>query len=160
MEAAREFRWAAVDPYVRRHGASRLNLWGGLLGSVVWLPILAVVLVVEGGFDLTLVLALALPYVAILGWLAPRRAHTPALLWMMLLWSALGAYFCYVWALLVARPEWGRAFATAGTHSAPPRVLGIMGAVWMVTGFTGAVLYRRHAMRVPRLSGTPPINQP
>lgn len=41
VEAARRFRWKEVDPYVRRHGASRLNLWGGLGGAVLWLPILA-----------------------------------------------------------------------------------------------------------------------
>src|SRR5512134_299830 len=35
VEAARAFRWADVDPYVRRHGASRANLWGGLGGSVL-----------------------------------------------------------------------------------------------------------------------------
>src|SRR5262245_8890387 len=45
---SRAFRWSMVDPYVRRHGASKANLWGGLLGSLAWIPVLALVMAITG----------------------------------------------------------------------------------------------------------------
>ena len=44
VEATREFRWAAVDPFTRRHGTTRLRYYAGLVAGMAWVPAAAVAL--------------------------------------------------------------------------------------------------------------------
>ena len=158
---SRAFRWSMVDPYVRRHGVSRANLWGGLLGSLVWLPVLAIVMAVTGRFDILLLCVLAVPYLLMLGWMKARRARTPPLIWSMELWAALGAYFLYLGLLHVLLPQRLEVlFAVSGTPTGGPVALltiMVMGGAWLLFGLGGRAWYRRRALGLPQLSGTPPV---
>jgi len=157
---SRAFRWSIVDPYVRRHGASRANLWGGLLGSLAWVPVLAIVMAVTGRFDILVLSLLAVPYLALLVWLKARRPRTPALVWSMELWAGLGAYFLYLGVLHVVLPQRLEVlFAVSGTPSGGPvalLTLMVLGGVWLLLGLVGRGWYRRRAARLAQLSGTPP----
>jgi hypothetical protein len=157
---SRAFRWALVDPYVRRYGTSRANLWGGLLGSLAWLPVLALVMAITGRFDILLLCALAVPYLALLAWLKARRARTPALIWSMDLWAGMGAYFLYLGVLHILLPERLEVlFAVSGTPAGGPVALltvMVLGGAWLLLGIIGRTWYRRRAEGLPQLSGTPP----
>jgi len=154
--AARTFRWQEVDPYVRRHGASRSNLWGGLGGAVLWLPILACVLAAQDRFDGVFLAVLGLPYLALLSVLGQKRARMPGTVWQHWLWVGLGAYGVYVGALLIRRPDWAPLLSgTSGVEMGPFAFIGF-GAVGVVAGVAGVAVHRRRVHAVPRISGTPP----
>jgi hypothetical protein len=156
VAAARTFRWKDVDPYVRRHGASRANLWAGLGGAVLWLPILAIVLAAQGRFDGVFLASLAAPYLAIVVVLGQKRARTPAHAWRYSLWAGLGAYGVYVGALLVAVPRWRPLLSgTSGVEAGPTAFLGF-GAIALLGGAAAGAVHRARMRRVPRISGTPP----
>jgi hypothetical protein len=156
VEEARRFRWKDVDPYVRRHGASRLNLWGGLGGAALWLPILAFVLVAQGRFDGLFLLAVGVPYLALLAVLGVKRARTPASVWQSGTWAALGVYGLYLGTLLVVRPSWAPLLSgTSGVAPSPHALLGF-GAIGLLVGVVGVAVQRRRARTVPRIAGTPP----
>ncbi len=156
VAAARHFRWGAVDPYVRSHGASPANLWGGLAGAALWLPVLAIVLAVKDMLDAAFIAALALPYFALLAVVARKRARTPAMLWLAGLWMGLGAYALYVGALLALRPDWAALLTAAQATPLSGGFLERFGAVAVCAGAIGAALYLRKAHRVPRVRGEPP----
>ena len=160
VESARRFHWAELDPYVRRHGVSRANLWGGLIGSLAWLPVLGVVLAVQGRFDLGLFVALAAPYLLLLGVLRQRRPHTPAMLWTTHLWMALGVYLLYLWLLVTLLPAWaGRLVdgSGGGGGGVMPLMFAALGATWVAAGAVVSWLYRVRARRLPRATGTAPL---
>jgi hypothetical protein len=148
VPALRVFRWSDVDPYVRRHGASRANLWGGLAGAALWLPLLAAVQVVQHRLDPGFLAAVGLPYLALLVAAGRARARTPAPTWMGLVWLGLGAYLLLVSALLRAVPAWGAQL--------PGLQLWVFGGTAAVTGAFLLVSYRRRIARLPRVFGTPP----
>jgi hypothetical protein len=158
---SRAFRWSMVDPYVRRHGATRANLWGGLLGSLAWLPVLAIVMAVTGRFDLLLLCVLAVPYLGLLAWLKARRPRTPQMVWSMELWAGLGTYFVYLGLLHVFLPQRLEVlFAVSGTPAGGPVALLtilVLGGTWLLLGLVGRGWYRRRAQRLPQLAGTPPL---
>lgn len=158
VEAARAFRWARLDPYLRRHGASRLNLWGGFAGSVLWLPIVLGLMAAQGGMDLPLALAISLPWLALALWLARRRAGAPALLWVQWLSAVVGGYLIYAWALLRLVPRWRRLVeSAAGPEGATAlRGLGLYGALALAVGLLGAALYRWKVRRLPQVRGAAP----
>jgi hypothetical protein len=159
VAAARSFRWRDVDPYVRRHGASRTNLWGGLTGAVLWLPILAGVLAAQGRFDGAFLVALALPYLALLAVLARTRSRTSAASLLYRLWAGLGGYAVYVGALLLLEPRWRPLLSgTSGVEIAPRGLLGF-GAIALVVGGAGGAVHRARMRSVPRISGTPQVNE-
>jgi hypothetical protein len=156
VEAARRFRWQDVDPYVRRHGASRVNLWGGLGGAVLWLPILACVLALQGRFDGLFLALLGLPYLALLAIFGVKRARTPATVWSYRLWTGLGVYGLYVGTLVVLEPEWAPLLSgTTGVPPGPHAFLGL-GMIGVLVGAGGEAIQRRRARAVPRISGSPP----
>jgi hypothetical protein len=156
VAAARGLRWRDVDPYVRRHGASRTNLWGGLAGAAVWLPILACVLASQGRLDGAFLAAIGLPYVALLAVLGLKRARTAPAVWQSWVWSGLGAYALYIGALLVAKPGWVPLFSgTSGLAPAAGTFLGF-GAAGLMAGAIGVLLHRRRMRTLPRVSREPP----
>lgn len=158
VEAARRFRWRDADPYLRRHGASRANLWGGLGGAVVWLPILAGVLAAQGRFDGSFLAMLGLPYLALLAVLGLRRARTSGTVWQYGLWIGLGVYGLYVGALLVLRPGWASLLSgTSGVVMGPEVFLGL-GTIALLGGSIGYALHRHRARAIPRITGMPPAS--
>jgi hypothetical protein len=156
VEVARAFRWRNVDPYVRKRGASRLNLWGGLGGACLWLPILAGVQLSRHQFDALFFLLLAVPYLALIALFATRRARTPGTPWSSWLWIGLGTYGLYLGALLLARPDWAPLLTGVPPLVPSPWELFAMGAVGLVAGAIALALHRRRAARIPRITGTPP----
>ncbi|HSB18696.1 MAG TPA: hypothetical protein VLD85_01675 [Anaeromyxobacteraceae bacterium] len=156
VEASRRFRWADVDPYVRDHGASRVNLWGGMAGAFAWLPILAAVLAATGRFDALLLAALGLPYALLLLLLARRRARAPAARWLAWMWMGLGAYGCWVAVLLGAVPRWRALLLGEGAGARQLSALGLFGASALAAGLVGEILYRRRLARAPAFPGAPP----
>jgi len=153
---SRAFRWAHLDPYVRRNGASRANLWGGLLGALAWLPVLALVMLLTGRFDVRVLLVLAGPYLALLAVLRARRARTPAIVWCMELWAGLGAYLLYLHVLGLILPDRMKlVYSASGALSGPAMLVGL-GGTWLALGILGRTWYRRRAARLPQVAGTPP----
>jgi len=154
VEAARAFRLTDLDPFVRRHGASRFDLRAGMIGAVLWLPILAGVLAWRGALDGGFLAAIGLPYVALLALLARRRAGAPAVRFLAWTWAGLGLYALYLLALLELVPYYEARFATAsgagGSMVAPLPFLGFFGAAALAAGVLTDVLYRRRAARLPR----------
>jgi hypothetical protein len=153
VESTRRLRWSEVDPYVRRHGVSRFNLWSGLLGSVAWIPILAFVLLATGYFDIGLLLVVAAPYLAVLAVLKQRRARTPPALWLAHLWIGLGAYLVYLFTVVSVFPKWvGLILDVSGTNRSiiSRWMLATMGAGAIVVGACLDRYYRSRARRVPR----------
>ncbi len=162
VQSARDFRWAQLDPYVRRHGVSRLNFWGGLLGSSAWIVLLFGVLLTGERFDLVLALALTVPWTLMLGALYSMRARTPAALWLHYLFASLGIYLVYLRALLVAVPAWGELLAASGAPAGGPAsaaalhaLLRVAGIALVVLGGAGVFLYRARARRLPRAAAAP-----
>lgn len=155
-EGSRAFRWAHVDPYVRRNGANRANLWGGLAGSLAWLPVLALVMLLTGKFKVEILLALAGPYLALLAVLRARRARTPAFVWSMELWAGLGAYLLYLHVLGLLMPDQMKViYSGSGVLSGPGMVVSL-GGTWLAVGLLGRAWYVRRAARLPQVAGTPP----
>jgi hypothetical protein len=154
VEAARSFRFASEDPYVRRHGASRLNLWGGTVGAALWLPIMAGVLAWRGMFDAGFLAAVGIPYVALLALLFRRRAGAAAGRFGAWTWMGLGVYALYLFALFALVPGYAALFAAAseagGGPAAPTGFLGVFGATALAVGVFVDVHYRRRAARLPR----------
>ncbi len=154
VEAARRFRFADQDPYVRRHGASRLNLWGGMIGAALWLPILAGVLAWRGMLDAGFLAAVGLPYLALLALLVRLRAGAPAARFGAWTWAGLGAYFLYLFALFALVPGYAARFGAASVPGGGPAVplafLGYFGAAAVAAGALADALYRRRAARLPR----------
>jgi hypothetical protein len=149
----REFRWESQDPYVRRHGVSRGNLWGAMIGSLVWVVVLAVLMLLHGRFSLGVLMAIAVPYLALLIVLRLLRPRRPALRWMMFLWMGLGAYFMYLAALQMLLKDWTDVMKTVAVAS-PALLLGLGGA-WLATGFAGSWLYSAYTARLPRAQRAP-----
>jgi hypothetical protein len=152
--AARSFRWAAQEPYIRRNGVSRANLWGGLIGALAWLPALIVVMLFTSRFDIVLLLALAAPYLVVLAVLRARRARTPPTVWMMEVWIGFGSYLVYLLALHVFLPQDSRVVFDFGGLG--PAAVGLLGFLWLGIGLVGKGWYRRRAARLPCLFGQPP----
>ncbi len=155
-EGARAFRWASLDPYLRKHGASRGNLWGGLIGALIWLPALAIVMAARGRFEIGLLAALTVPYLVLLAILRQLRARTPALLWICYVWTALGVYLLFLRTLLTLVPEWAAALQGDLVSPGLLSTLTVLGGLWAVAGSLGALWYRSTARRLPSARGTPP----
>lgn len=154
VEAARRFRFADLDPYVRRHGASRVNLWGGTVGAALWLPILAGVLAWRGMLDAGFLAAVGSPYVVLLAVLFRRRAGAPAARFGAWTWTGLGIYLLYLFVLLEMVPAYADRFGAAseagGGPAVPTLFLGVFGGAALAAGTLTDLAYRRRAARLPR----------
>ena len=154
VQAARRFRFADLDPYVRRHGASRVNLWGGTVGAALWLPILAGVLAWRGMLDAGFLAAVGLPYVVLLAVLFRRRAGAPAARFGAWTWAGLGIYLLYLFVLLELVPGYAARFGAAseagGGPAVPTLFLGVFGGAALAAGTLADLGYRRRAARLPR----------
>jgi len=158
-ESARRFRWADLEPYVRRHGVSRVNLWGGLIGSAVWIPTLGLVTAAQGRFSLPMFVGLAAPYLALLALLKQRRRRRPPVLWASDLWIGLGLFLVYIWLLCALFPNWMRPLVDnsgAFGGGAMPSFFWVTGVACVLVGALVGWLYRSWASRLPRVTGSPP----
>lgn len=154
VEAARAFRFADLDPYVRRHGASRVNLWGGTIGAALWLPILAGVLAWRGLLDAGFLAAIGLPYLVLLGLLVRWRAGAAAVRFVAWTWMGLGLYLLYLLVLFRLVPDYAVRFGAASEAGGGPVVpglfLGVFGASALAAGVLTDLHYRRRVARLPR----------
>ncbi|HTE06865.1 MAG TPA: hypothetical protein VK824_11765, partial [Planctomycetota bacterium] len=132
VAAARDFRWEAQDHSLRKHGATRGNLWGGLVGSLMWLVVLAVLMLLRGRFALGLFVAIAAPYLLLLAGLRVSRPRRPAVLWLMGLWMGLGAYCLYLAGVRALSGAWDDVMK--GVADVSPALLIGLGCAWLVTG--------------------------
>jgi len=148
IPTVRTFRWEQVDPYIRRNGVSRGNLWGGLLGSLAWLVVLAVIMIVRSEFKVFDFALIALPYLAVLVVLRLTRPGRPAMLWMMQLWIGLGSYCLYLAVLKMLRTDWTKVLEVVGDIS--PSLLLALGGTWLGVGFVGTWIYKTGAARLPK----------
>jgi len=158
VESIRRFRWAELDPYMQKHGVSRANLWGGLIGSLVWIPALVVVLVATDQFDIGLLAAVAAPYLILLAVLKQRRPRTPAMLWAAHQWVGFGLYFLYLFTIFSMFPRWaGVILDISGMNrSVITRwMLAVLGVSAIVGGLAVAWLYRARARNLPRATVAP-----
>ena len=153
VESVRRFRWSELDPFVRKHGVSRANFWGGLIGSVAWIPALVVVLLATDKFSIGLLLAVAGPYLVLLALLFHRRGRTPAALWSGHYWVGFGLYFLYLFTIFSMFPNWaGVILDISGMNRAVIMrwMLAVLGASAVVGGLAMAWLYRMRARSLPR----------
>lgn len=149
--SARAFRWAALDPFVQAHGASRASLWGGLIGLSLWVVVVAVLMLRDGSFDPLLMLAIAAPYAGLYLLLFRTRRRVPQKIWSNRLWVAMGGYFVYLSAVFAAAPGWFTAFkAATGGGTQPAGVLTVFGAVLLAAGSLAIWRYRRRARALPQ----------
>ena len=153
VESIRRFRWAELEPFVQKHGISRANYWGALIGSLAWIPALVIVLWATGQFDVGLLVAVAAPYLFLLAVLTQRRAKTPAGLWASQQWLGFGLYFVYLFALFSIFPRWaGVILDISGSNRAVITrwMLAVLGASSIAGGIAVAWLYRARARGLPR----------
>ncbi|MCR4314992.1 MAG: hypothetical protein NUW37_01445 [Planctomycetes bacterium] len=146
-EHLRKFRWMDQDEYVRKHGASRVNLWGGTLGSVIWLPIFFTVVGFQGKLTFGFAAMVAVPYLAMIWWMMKSRADASATLWQSKLFASIGVYFVYLGGMLWLVPEWNELFASFDS----PNFLAIigMGITFAAMGTIGALMYASKAKKLP-----------
>lgn len=153
VESVRRFRWAELEPFERKHGISRANYWGALIGSLAWIPALMIVLWATDQFDVGLLVTVAAPYLFLLAVLMQRRGKLPAGLWASQQWIGFGLYFLYLFALFSAFPKWaGVILDISGTNRAVITrwMLLVLGASSVAGGVAVAWLYRARARSVPR----------
>ncbi|HSM92598.1 MAG TPA: hypothetical protein VLT47_06875 [Anaeromyxobacteraceae bacterium] len=155
VEPTRRFRWDSVDPFVRRHGATRLGLWAGGLAGLLWLPAIAASLVVRHRFDPGFLAALGVPWCAIELWLARRRIATPSVRWHVFLWIGAGAFAMYAALLVAVIPSW-RPLLGLGDDPEALKLLFVLGVMATMVGAAGASLYGWILRRTPRARATPP----
>ncbi len=154
-EATREFRWASLDPFVRRRGVSRLVFTLSVIFGLAWIPAAAIAMALFRRLDPAFLAALAIPWCAIELWLARGRAGIPKVRWYVLLWLALGAFVSYVAILVAVRPQW-RALLGVGENPDALKLIFTAGVMAMMVGAAGASAYRWIVGRTPNARATPP----
>lgn len=155
VDATREFRWATVDPFVRRHGATRLGLWAGVLAGFLWVPTVAASLLFRGRFDPIFLSALGVPWCAIEYWLARQRVETPSARWYVFLWIGVGAFGMYVAILVALIPTW-RPLLGVGDSPEALKLVFTFGVLALMVGVAGASLYQWVLKRTPTARAFPP----
>jgi hypothetical protein len=150
VESVRNFSWMALDEFTRRYGASRGNMIAGLIGASLWLPLLDVLLVVRNALDVALIVALALPYAAVLLALFASRARRPAVLYMAITWVLLGVYLAYLRFLFELRPDWCELVIGPGSHSVSRGQLLAASFFAVLSGAAVRIFYRLQAARLPK----------
>jgi hypothetical protein len=155
-QATRDFRWESVDPYIRKHGASKANIWGGLLGAMAWLPGLAIFLLLRGRFAIGAFLLIAAPYLLLLALLRAARARRPAMLWLMQLWTGLGLFLLYLAGLLTLLA--GGEAALLSDFDVAPALPASVGGIWLATGLGGTWWYKRTSTRLPQARPAPAVS--
>jgi len=155
VDSTREFRWTSVDPFLRRHGATRLGLGVGILAGFLWLPAMAASLLLRQRFDPVFLAALGVPWGAIEYWLARRRPETPTARWYVFLWIGVGAFAMYVAILVAVIPAW-RPLLGVGDDPEALKLVFVTGVLAMMVGAAGASLYQWVLKRTPTARATPP----
>jgi predicted RNA-binding Zn-ribbon protein involved in translation (DUF1610 family) len=154
-EPTREFRWSEVDPFIRRHGATKLGLWVGLLAGFVWIPAMAATLLFRHRFDPVFLSALGVPWCAIEYWLARHRVETPSARWYIYLWLGVGVFAVYVALLVAFVPTW-RPLLGLGENPDALKLVFSLGMLAVMVGTAAASLYRWVLKRTPVARATPP----
>lgn len=145
------FRWEAQDEFVRRHGASRGNLFGAVLGSSLWIPLFVATSLAQGVTDPRLYLAMIVPYGLFLVAAFKLRPRRPALLWVCeVVFLGLGTFLIWTWWLFERVPAWGRGIEGMGGWSARPAELVLPAAILIAVAIALSVWYRTRAKRLPQ----------
>jgi predicted RNA-binding Zn-ribbon protein involved in translation (DUF1610 family) len=155
-EEARAFRWDRADPFVRRRGATRLVFLTGIAVGLLWVPAAAIALGLRHRLDPVFIAALAIPWTAIVAWLARLRAGSPKVRWYIYLWISVGAFTMYVALLVAVIPAW-RPLLGIGDDPEALKLVFVFGVMSMMVGVAGASLYRWVLKRTPTARATPPV---
>jgi len=155
VEPTREFRWSSVDPFSRRHGATPLRFWIGVLAGFLWIPALAASLLMRHRLDPVFLAALGVPWCAIEYWLARHRAGIPQVRWYVFLWIGIGAFATYVALLVAIVPPW-RTLLGIGENPDALKLVFVLGVLAMMVGAAGASAYAWLLRRTPIARATPP----
>jgi hypothetical protein len=154
-EATRTFQWRSLDPFVRRRGAPRLLFWAGIVVGLLWVPAAAVALGLRHRLDPLFIAALAVPWTAIVSWLARGRAATPRVRWYVQLWIGVGAFAMYVAILVAMVPPW-RPLLGIGDNPDGLKLIFVAGVMAMMVGAAGASAYGWVLRRTPTARATAP----
>lgn len=154
-DLARAFRWSAVDPYVRRHGASRPIVWGATTLALLCVPAMAAHLHLSRELDMVFLATLTAPWVLIIVWLLVLRGRVPRVRWYVFLWIGLGAYATFVAILVGLIPPW-RPLLGLGDNPDALKLLFVLGVMSMMVGVGGASAYRWVLGRTPTARASPP----
>ena len=132
-------------PFVARFGMSPAVLWGSLIGSTWWLPMLLGGWVWSGGANAWAFVLLSVPYVGVVYWLLLRQRRSAMAARGGLVLLGLGGYSCYLWALIELCLVHGGSlpYTHGGEEQAPWLAVG--GAVSLASG---RLVLWRHGRRV------------
>lgn len=155
VEPTRSFRWDGLDPFVRRRGVPRALFWGAIVAGLLWVPAAAVGLGFRHRLDPLFIAALAIPWTAIVSWLARGRAATPRVRWYVQLWIGVGGFVMYVAILVGMIPPW-RPLLGIGDNPDALKLVFVAGVMAMGVGIAGASAYRWVLKRTPTARATPP----
>jgi len=159
VPATREFRWASLDPFVRRRGASRLGFSAAVIAGLAWIPIVAVAMIATHRVDAPFLAAVALPWCAIALWLALARAGIPRVRWYALAWLGLGAFVSYLAILVAVRPQW-RGLLGVGDNPDALTLVFTSGVMAMMVGAAGATAHRLILRHTPTARARPASADP
>lgn len=149
VSETRSFRWDEVDPFIQAHGVNRNGLWGGVIGSSLWLGILVVVMAIRGRFDFGLLMALAVPFAGIVLAIVRGRASCPSRVYGGRLGIMLGAYMIYVGALMQASPRWADLLLMDNYTGPTVPIVMALGASTLLLGVMQLAYHRRLVRSVP-----------
>ena len=153
-DAARGFRWAAQDPFVRARGAKRFPFFALLAAGALWVPALAIAHAARGRLDLGFVAASGVPWLVVLVALARLRARRPTFRWLTAFWIAIGLYALWLALLLRLAPAW-RPLLGVREDGGGTDLFVMVGIVALAVGAAGGAFHRWSLARLPRAVATP-----
>ena len=153
-DAARSFRWAAQDPFLRSRGARRFPFLALLAIGALWIPALAVGHAARGVLDGRFLAAIGVPWLVLVAALARLRAGRPTFRWLTAFWVGIGLYALWVSLVLWLAPAW-RPLLGVREDGAGIETFVMVGFVALAVGAAGGAFHRWSLARLPRAEATP-----